>query len=937
MADFRSVLKKTGLREEAETTSPSTASAPKASPPAKSASPSKVVKGAASPKDDDLQKKLAARRQWEQEEEKKKKSHAAAAAPPQGRGGQANVGSAPGVIPPAEDLQAKLARRRQWESEASSAGNEPSAPSSSMQKPSKNGEEEEEEEEEESNKLPPWKQGVAGSSKQSPAKKEEVIKSEAPKVSSAPVLSAPGVVPPAEDLASKLARRRQWENGSSSEEKVGKQEQNVKEVAKNGTAERPREEDRAEVKESTVKEDAAVKADERVEAPVKASEAATRREEAEKVVEKTEGLKTGLKKTGLLPSSSSSPSPPAQPKDDEETVERAKQLLASARQQKEESSRVKKLAASSLFREEEEEEEGTRSPLFKKDVKEAKQADQLFKEKPHPTKVDPPSKAQTFFEEETGELTAEERRKLEEEDRRAQEEAKMLEQKTKEAQARAIMLRQRAQSAMFDDDVDETEALLQKMKTRKEDDNGASLVNKMKEIGSSYKAAMVKEREHKQEASQASQEEEREERNDFDEEKEVSEAIKKLDMHRGPREEEAHPASGGQRAEKSFQDKKGTFEQAGEIFTYGGASVLYEKKGSPAPPSKGKVPPKKPENPPPRPEAPQVVTPTLTAKEKSLFGAEEEEETSARTNPKSSLKLLFGDGGEEEKPKKKPSSSSSSLFEADFKGSESKAAPTETAKISGDSLRPAVLSGGAVDPLMKAVVDEQEQEKTKGFASVDVSDLKIPLKQAETSLSPQKPQGKEETSVLIPTEDEKPKRPPAPPPVPPPSVPPPTAAPPHVKAPPPPSAPPPGVPLPSAPPPSAPPPSVPPPSSSSHSPLEGRILQRRRRNDLLLLQANLLLLRALRLPSPDRWKLLLNAPLLLLPLERSQLKQLRVSGCSAGTTRRTEEGLCLEAARAPASLTTDQRGHCRSVGARLGVTGYGAVGLAGLALSVTGD
>jgi len=177
--DFRAGLKKTGLaptvtRASASEEAPAVqGAADRAAPPAMPKPPD-----ATKSKDGDLAAKLAARRQWEgggdsapaaQPAPAKATPAKAIASPP---AKSAPAASAPGAVPPSDDLAAKLASRRQWEGRAWEGGNSAPAPAPAL-----------------------------------------AVKR--PAVSGAPLPKrASGCVPPADELAAKLAKRRNWESGS---------------------------------------------------------------------------------------------------------------------------------------------------------------------------------------------------------------------------------------------------------------------------------------------------------------------------------------------------------------------------------------------------------------------------------------------------------------------------------------------------------------------------------------------------------------------------------------------------------------------------------------------------------------------------------------------------------------------------------------------------
>ena len=113
---------------------------------------------------------------------------------------------------------------------------------------------------------------------------------------------------------------------------------------------------------------------------------------------------------------------------------------------------------------------------------------------------------------------------------------------------------------------------------------------------------------------------------------------------------------------------------SGEVFGYGNASVLYEKKGSKAGPT---VPPSSSgaaARPKPTPPAATAAADSaaealalkkLTAKEKSLFGEDTDEGAGAGVAGKgrrSKLDSLFGDDGEEEPAPRK----GGGLFQSEF-------------------------------------------------------------------------------------------------------------------------------------------------------------------------------------------------------------------------------------------------------------------------------
>jgi len=111
------------------------------------------------------------------------------------------------------------------------------------------------------------------------------------------------------------------------------------------------------------------------------------------------------------------------------------------------------------------------------------------------------------------------------------------------------------------------------------------------------------------------------------EELEVAEALRRIEeknSQQGPIEEEQAPAAAATGAAATVAEKRGRFAEAGSVFGYGGASVLYEKKGSKI---GSVVPPTSAPKPAPKPAAPAGEAPAvkkLTVKDKSLFGDDTE-------------------------------------------------------------------------------------------------------------------------------------------------------------------------------------------------------------------------------------------------------------------------------------------------------------------------
>ena len=315
-----------------------------------------------------------------------------------------------------------------------------------------------------------------------------------------PPKSAPGCVPPADDLAAKLAKRRNWEAGSG--EGVSREQQAIEAAEREQKEREERVRKQADAKASADAEYkrkiAEAEAKRRAQAAAEQAEQAAHEAEAERAREdavqqaaaeklakerdppqqpqvtqqrvppqeeggvpqnQSASAAAGLRKTGLLDANPLASGAAA----DSSPVEKAKAALAQSRQGKEVGANKKKIDVASLF---EDKDADDAVSLFKNNSKsETPKGGRLFGgndggDQGAGRKAK--SKAAALFgdggggDEDGGEvLGMDELKALEEEQKRAVEESKRLVAQEQESKAKAAMLKQRAQNSMFDDDDDE--------------------------------------------------------------------------------------------------------------------------------------------------------------------------------------------------------------------------------------------------------------------------------------------------------------------------------------------------------------------------------------------------------------------------------------------------------------------------------------------------
>ena len=849
--DFRSGLKKTGLaptvtRADADaaalsTTSPSLAQGGKAGsakPPdaAKSRDDDLAAKLAARRKweegdsgggggsgslsakvpaiksggGDDLAAKLAARRRWEDAADSEDSGAAATApgpvsasepAPAKPRAFPASQGmtvagpkSAPGCVPEADDLAAKLAKRRNWEV---GSGEGVSREEQAIAAIAKEQEAQDARVAAQAAADAEYKRKIAADvlakrSAQDPAQEAEKpirLAREADTVKECPdtevaaqlhsetaalvvkpslakptaPTSAPGSVPPADDLTAKLARRRNWEVDSNrddmpQEQKASKEadDKGEQEADARAAADVEYEHNMAEKRKADNEATAAHPAEQEQhmknmsagsppsQAPIASQQEAPSLPPAPAAqpYEQQVDFRAGLKKTGLAPTVTRGAEVNAGGDVlDNSPVERAKAALALSRKGKDVAQSNKKLDVRSLF----EDEDDDKSSLFKKSNENSKGGN-LFSviDGDGGAGAGARSKAVALFEEggeeEQGSvLGLDELKQLEDQQRRAHEEASKLMAQSNESKAKAALLKQRAKNSMFDDGEDEwgdTDELIAKVQTRVDTHVGTAAIKKAIESASSKHASTLeaeaaarrradidkKFRDRVAEEQENGTSVEKDDEVLRREEVEVDEVLRRIEEKRALQDTEQNDELTAEAPADTttMVERPGRFSEAGKVFGYGDADVLYDKKGHrnivPALSASAKP------QPPPQPNPPvsisSVAQPVkqLTAKEKGLFATSEDQHESASNKP-SKLDSLFATAAESVTP---TAVKASGLFDSGFSGtakaspSQSPPSTTSTTACSSGGLTASSLftEADALDPLARAAADEAEAHRT---------------------------------------------------------------------------------------------------------------------------------------------------------------------------------------------------------------------------------